>query len=117
MNYLNVLFLMSSSTMGSSSGIYNLLFLVAIFGVMYFFMIRPQSKKAKDQKNFLTNLQKGDKIVTVAGIHGRISKINENGTLEVEIDTNTKIIMERSGISLEYTRALQQYQQQPAVKK
>jgi preprotein translocase subunit YajC len=74
---------------------------------MYFFMIRPQTKKAKDQKNFLETLQKGDKIITVAGIHGRITRINENGTLEVEIDTNTKVMMERSGISMEYTRAIQ----------
>jgi preprotein translocase subunit YajC len=52
-------------------------------------------------------LQKGDKVVTVAGIHGRINKINENGTLELEIDTNVKVVMERSGISMEYTKALQ----------
>ena len=83
---------------------------------MYFFMIRPQTKKARDQKSFLENLQKGDKIVTVAGIHGRISRVNDNGTLEVEIDTNTKVVMERSGISMEYTRALQQSQGQPAQK-
>ena len=94
---------------GSSGSSWSMpLMMVAIFGVMYFFMIRPQTKKAKDQKTFLENLQKGDKIVTVAGIHGRILKVNENGTLEVEIDTNTKVVMERSGISMEYTRVLQQ---------
>ncbi|MBA2423375.1 MAG: preprotein translocase subunit YajC [Chitinophagales bacterium] len=90
-----------------SPGYMNLVFLLALFAVMYFFMIRPQTKKAKDQKNFLETLQKGDKIITVAGIHGRITRINENGTLEVEIDTNTKVMMERSGISMEYTRAIQ----------
>jgi preprotein translocase subunit YajC len=97
-----------SSGSSGSSGLFNIFFIVAIFAVMYFFMIRPQAKKAKDQKTFMETLQKGDKIVTVAGIHGRISRINENGTLEVEIDTNTKVIMERSGISMEYTRALNQ---------
>ena len=56
----------------------------------------------------METLQKGDKIITVAGIHGRISRINENGTLEVEIDTNTKVVMERSGISMEYTKSLNQ---------
>jgi preprotein translocase subunit YajC len=101
----------SSGSSSGSSGWFNIVFIVAIFGVMYFFMIRPQAKKAKDQKNFIDSLQKGDKIVTVAGIHGRISKINESGTIEVEIDTNTKVVMERSGISLEYTKALQQNQQ------
>ena len=97
---------------GSGSGVFNILFIVAIFGVMYFFMIRPQAKKAKDQKSFIESLQKGDKIVTVAGMHGRISRINENGTVEVEIDTNTKVVMERSGISMEYTKAIQQGQPQ-----
>lgn len=94
---------------GSSSGAgwVNLVLLIAVFAVMYFFMIRPQSKKAKEQRTFLENLEKGAKIVTVAGIHGRISKLNDNGTLEVEIDTNTKVVMERSGISMEYTRSLQ----------
>lgn len=104
----NALFLMTTPS-GSSSGAgwVNLVLLIAVFAVMYFFMIRPQSKKAKEQRTFLENLEKGAKIVTVAGIHGRISKLNDNGTLEVEIDTNTKVVMERSGISMEYTRSLQ----------
>jgi len=49
----------------SGPGFFNVFIIVAIFGVMYFFMIRPQAKKAKDQKNFIESLQKGDKIVTV----------------------------------------------------
>ena len=116
---MNLLVMLMAPPSGSSSGMGNistLIFFVAIFAVMYFFMIRPQAKKAKDQKVFIDNLQKGDKIVTVAGIHGRINRINENGTVEVEIDTNTKIIMERSGISLEYTKALAQ-NSQASVKK
>jgi preprotein translocase subunit YajC len=92
------------------------LLFVGIFAVMYFFMIRPQAKKAKDQKTFIDNLQKGDKVITVAGIHGKITRVNDNGTVEVEIDTNTKVIMERSGISMEYTRSVQQASQQPATK-
>ena len=99
--------MMPSSGSGGASNWSSLIMVGAIFVVMYFFMIRPQSKKAKDQKLFMENLQKGDKIITVAGIHGRISRVNENGTLEVEIDTNTKVIMERSGISMEFTKALQ----------
>ena len=115
--YLLVMLMASPS--GSSSGMGNistLIFFVAIFAVMYFFMIRPQAKKAKDQKSFIDNLQKGDKIVTVAGMHGRINRINDNGTIEVEIDSNTKIIMERSGISMEYTKALLQNAQSPVKK-
>jgi preprotein translocase subunit YajC len=86
---------------------YGSFFLIgAMVLVFYFFMIRPQSKKAKDQRTFMENLQKGDKIVTLAGMHGRITKVNENGTVEVEIDNNVKIVMERSGISLEMTKAI-----------
>ncbi|MFI5134491.1 MAG: preprotein translocase subunit YajC [Chitinophagales bacterium] len=114
MQLLVMLMAPSSGGSSSSGNISTLVFFVAIFVVMYFFMIRPQSKKAKDQKSFLENLQKGDKIVTVAGMHGRISKMNENGTVEVEIDTNTKIMMDRSGISMEYTKALQQNANAPA---
>jgi preprotein translocase subunit YajC len=44
------------------------------------FMIRPQAKKAKQQKQFINDLQKGDKIVTIAGIHATINKVNEDGT-------------------------------------
>ncbi len=107
MNLISIFLMTTPSGSSSGAGWMNLVLLLAVFAVMYFFMIRPQSKKAKEQRTFLENLQKGDKIVTVAGIHGRISKVNENGTLEVEIDTNTKVIMERSGISMEYTRGLQ----------
>src|SRR2546423_12547043 len=105
---LLVILMSQSGSSSPSSGLFNVFFIVAIFGVMYFFMIRPQAKKAKDQKGFIESLQKGDKIVTVAGMHGRISRINENGTVEVEIDTNTKVVMERSGISMEYTKAINQ---------
>lgn len=92
---------------GEGGGYMNLLFIIGMIAVFYFFMIRPQAQKAKSQKQFLESLNKGDKIVTIAGMHGRITRINENGTVEVEIDNNVKITMERSGISMEFTRALQ----------
>jgi len=101
MNLLNVLL------DAKQPGLPPFVLIILMIVVFYFFMIRPQAKKAKDQKNFIDNLQKGDKVVTVAGIHGRIVKTNENGTLEVEIDTNVKVVMERSGISMEHTKALQ----------
>ncbi|MEI7670421.1 MAG: preprotein translocase subunit YajC, partial [Pseudomonadota bacterium] len=102
---LNTILLMSNPQQGGSGGGYmNILFIIGMIAVFYFFMIRPQTKKASDQKNFINDLQKGDKIVTIAGIHGKIMRINDNGTVEVEIDTNVKIIMERSGISMEYTK-------------
>lgn len=84
------------------------IFLGLLLVVMYFVMIRPRSIQMKKQKEFLAKLEKGLKIVTVAGIHGIIAKINEDNTLEVEISPGTSIKVERSAISLEMTQQLQQ---------
>ena len=59
---------------GASSAT-TLIMMVGMILVFYFFMIRPQTKKAKEQKNFINNLQKGDKVVTIAGIHGKVNKM------------------------------------------
>ncbi|CAN5811873.1 preprotein translocase subunit YajC [soil metagenome] len=71
--------------------------------VFYFFMIRPQAKKAKQQKSFITNLQKGDKVVTIAGIHGTINKVNDDATLMLETSPGSYIKIEKSSISMEWT--------------
>lgn len=71
--------------------------------VFWFFMIRPQAKKAKKQKEFINNLQKGDKIVTIAGIHGKVNKLNDDNTLELETSPGSYIKIERSAISMEWT--------------
>jgi len=71
--------------------------------VFYFFMIRPQQKKAKEQKKFISEMQKGDKVVTIAGIHGTINKVNEDGTLMLETSPGSYIKIEKSTISPEWT--------------
>ena len=72
--------------------------------VMYFFIFRPQSKKAKDQKSFITEVKKGDKIVTIGGIHGKVAKVNDD-TLLIEVDGNMKLKIEKSVVSMEFTKA------------
>ena len=84
----------------------NLLFLGGIIVVFWFFMIRPQAKKAKEQKNFIDNMQKGDKVVTIAGIHGTINKVNEDNTLQLEVSPGSYMKIERSSISLEMSQAM-----------
>jgi preprotein translocase subunit YajC len=79
----------------------------AIMVVFYFFMIRPQQKKAKDQKKFIDNLQKGDKIVTIAGIHGTINKVNDDNTFQLEVSPGSYIKIEKSALSMEWTAAIQ----------
>lgn len=87
---------------GKSSG-FEFIFLGMMILVFWLFMIRPQAKKAKEQKKFVENLQKGDKIVTIAGIHGTINKVNEDGTLQLEVSPGSYIKIEKSALSMEWT--------------
>ncbi len=84
----------------------NLLMLGGIIVVFWFFMIRPQAKKAKEQKKFIDGMQKGDKVVTIAGIHGTISKVNEDNTVQLEVSPGSYLKIERSSISLEWSQAI-----------
>ena len=79
--------------------------MVGMFVVMYFFMIRPQAKKAKEQKKFADSMNAGEQVVTTAGIHGRINRANEDGTLQIEISRGTFMTIERSAVSMEMTAA------------
>lgn len=81
--------------------------LVLIIVVFYFFMIRPQIKKQKDQKKYVEELKKGDKVVTSAGIHGKITDVGDV-TILIEVDNNVKIRFDKSAISLEASRLLNQ---------
>lgn len=87
------------------SGWTSMIFMLAIVVVFYFFMIRPQQKKAKDQKKFTEEVSKGDYIVTVGGMHGRIAEI-ENDTFILEVEKGGRIKFSRSAISMESTKAL-----------
>jgi preprotein translocase subunit YajC len=89
---------------GGSS--FQFVFLGLMIVVFWLFFIRPQAKKAKQQKGFIENLQKGDKIVTIAGIHGTVNKVNEDGTLSLEINPGSYIKIEKSAISMEWTNQL-----------
>ena len=70
----------------------------AIFLIFYFMIIRPQQKKAKDRDKLLSNLEKGDKVVTSGGIHGIIAGIDEK-TILMQISDNLKVKVERSAIT------------------
>lgn len=82
-----------------------LIMMGAIVIVFYFFMIRPQVKKAKDHKKLVDELKKGDKIVTTAGIHGRIFDSNDT-TFLIEVEGGTKIRFDKTAVSLDATKAL-----------
>lgn len=99
------LFLLSMDPKGG--GTMQLFMMGAIILVFWLFMIRPQAKKAKQQKEFINNIKKGDKIVTIAGIHGTVNKVNDdNTTIQMEVSPGSYIKIERSAISLEWSNAL-----------
>ena len=75
-----------------------------MFVVIYFFMIRPQQKRAKNEKEFESALKVGDRIITKSGLHGKVSEIAET-TVVVETMSG-KLKMERSAISMEMSAAL-----------
>ena len=79
---------------------------LAMVAVLYFFMIRPQMKKQKQQREFSKENNDGDTIVTISGLHGKIVRSNEDGTINVELGRNNVVKMERSAISMEMTQAL-----------
>lgn len=81
-----------------------LLFMGGMLLVMWLFFIRPQAKQARLAKEFQTSIEKGARVVTTGGIHGKIIKTDE-GTILLEIDNNVKIRIERSAISMELTKA------------
>lgn len=107
MSFLDVILMAPpGGAQGGGSAWTTPVFMVAIIAVFYFFMIRPQAKKAKEQKKFIENMTKGDKIVTIAGIHGKINKVNEDGTLELEVSPGSYMKIERASISQEWTAAI-----------
>lgn len=92
--------LMASGAQGTGNAIGQFIPLILIIVVFYFFMIRPQMKKAKDQKKFRENIAKGDKIVTIGGIHGKIVEVQEK-TFIIEVEGGHKLKIEKSAVSMD----------------
>ena len=80
----------------SGSGIAQFIPLILIFVIFYFFLIRPQQKKAKDHKNMVSALKRGDNVVTSGGIYGTVERVMDNDKIEVSISENTNIELVKS---------------------
>jgi preprotein translocase subunit YajC len=93
---------------GNQSAIGQIVPLVLIVVVFYFFMIRPQMKKAKDTKKYIEALKAGDKILTIGGIYGTIQKMNEDGTIIMAVEDGTKIKISKNAVSQDATSTLNQ---------
>jgi preprotein translocase subunit YajC len=79
----------------------SMLFMIGgMFVIMYFFMIRPQQKKAKDQQAYVDALKAGDKVITIGGLHGTVSSVREKTVvLEVDSSKGIKMVFLKTAIS------------------
>ncbi|MGC8852298.1 MAG: preprotein translocase subunit YajC [Hydrogenobacter sp.] len=77
--------------------LFQLIFLIGIFAIFYFLIIRPQQKARKQHQEFLANLKKGDKVITSGGIWGTVVDIGED-TITLKVDANTKITFTKEAI-------------------
>jgi len=84
---------------GDAGGLMSFLPIILMFVLLYFLMIRPQMKRAKEQKAMIEALQKGDEVVTAGGIVGRITKITDQ-YVTVEIASNTEVVVQRSAVQV-----------------
>ncbi len=72
--------------------------LILIFVVFYFFIIRPQKKKEDQRRQMITAVKKGDKVVTIGGVHGSVTQVDET-TVLVQVDANTKLRIDKNAIA------------------
>lgn len=91
----------SSQNMGT-------LFMIAAIGIIfYFFMIRPQQRKQKQHKSFVDTLKRGDRVVTIGGLHGRVVDLTDDAVV-LDVDRGTKLTFEKSAISVEASKKFSQ---------
>ncbi|MFY0689019.1 MAG: preprotein translocase subunit YajC [Cyclobacteriaceae bacterium] len=88
---------------GGAGGYGQFIMLGGMVVIFYLFFIRPQQKKQKDSKKFIEAIKKGDQIVTVGGIHGKVVSVDDN-TVTVDVDRGSKLVLEKSSISLESSK-------------
>lgn len=103
MNLLFSILMMQPEGQGSST--MSIVFLVLIFVVFWLFMIRPQVKKQKQQQKFKETIAKGDKIITIGGVHGKILEVQDTAFI-IEVEGGNRLKIEKSAISMESTQAL-----------
>lgn len=97
-NLLNIFMMMSPQGQEGGSGFMSLLPLLLIIVVFYFFFIRPQMKKAKDERKYREALKKGDKIITIGGIHGKIVDVQES-TFMIEVEDGHRLKVEKTAVA------------------
>ncbi|HXB35715.1 MAG TPA: preprotein translocase subunit YajC [Puia sp.] len=100
-NFLSVVLLQAAP---GGAGTYQIFLIGGMILVFWLFMIRPQAKKQKVAKKFQEEMQKGDKIVTIAGIHGTVNRVNDDSTILMETSPGSYLKVEKSAISIEWSQ-------------
>lgn len=95
--------LLAQASAGGASILGQVFLFGSIILIMYFFMIRPQQKKQKETKKFIEEIKKGDEVVTIGGIHGKVSGV-EGDVVYLELDRGLKVKVEKSAISLDFSK-------------
>ncbi len=98
-------FLQFGGGASGDGGISFVFFILAMFGIMYVLLILPQNRKMKKHENFLANLKKGHKVITMGGIHGKVLKVSED-SVSIDIGGGTRIKVEKMMISSEMSARL-----------
>lgn len=88
------------------AGLVNLLFLGLFLGIFYLFFMRPSIKKQKAQDQFINDLSKGDQVVTSSGIIGKITKVEDDNIIEIQVDNKSFLRVLKSAVSRENTEAI-----------
>lgn len=104
---MNLITIMLQGATGGGSSMQFLFMMVLIFGVMYFFMIRPQQKRQKELVKFRNSLEKGQKVITAGGIYGTVKEVKEAYIL-VEVDNNVTIRVDKTMIMKDNSDLAQQ---------
>ena len=107
MKLMNILLLMQPQEGQESGGVSFFLMIGAMILVFYLFFIRPQMKKTKEQKKFREAIKKGDKIITIGGIHGKIVEVQEK-TFTIEVEGQNKLRIEKSAVAMDSASQIQE---------
>lgn len=91
---------------GEGGGLSSLILFGGIAIVFYFFMIRPQQKKQKEQKKFIEEIKRGDNVITIGGIHGKVMSTDET-TVTLEVDKGVKMTFNKSAVSMDSSRTIE----------
>ena len=99
MNLTSLLLMLGGNDQQGGGGMSSIVMLVAIVVIFYFFMIRPQKKRQKEERTFRENLKRGQEIITIGGVHGKVCDVKETSVI-VEIANDVRIEIEKSAIAI-----------------